>query len=231
MATLAKRLSRVLLFAACTLVVARLACVRSFAEDRDAHVERLLAQLTLEEKIQQLQAFRQNGVARLGIPRLPVGETLHGLLGERGTSFPQAIALGSTWDPELIERVATAIAREARAAGVLHAFSPMLGLAQDPRWGRVEQSSPSRPPASSPARPRLRTSRSKTPASAPATKSSSSTSATTSAHACARPKSSKASIASPSHRAKAASWNFPSVSTSCGSGKTTDGPWSPAHSP
>jgi hypothetical protein len=122
MATLAKRLSRVLLFAACTLVVARLACVRSFAEDRDAHVERLLAQLTLEEKIQQLQAFRQNGIARLGIPRLPVGETLHGLLGERGTSFPQAIALGSTWDPELIERVATAIAREARAAGVLHAF-------------------------------------------------------------------------------------------------------------
>jgi beta-glucosidase len=55
------------------------------------------------------------------------------------TSFPQALALASTWDPALVNRVFTAAADEMSAAGVQQAFTPVLDLARDPRWGRTEE--------------------------------------------------------------------------------------------
>ncbi|MBW2084152.1 MAG: hypothetical protein JRI39_14040, partial [Deltaproteobacteria bacterium] len=81
-----------------------------------------------------------NGNIRLGIPHLQAGEALHGVCLPKATCFPQAIALASTWDPELIERMANIIAKEARALGVHHVYSPMLGVVRDPRWGRTEES-------------------------------------------------------------------------------------------
>jgi beta-glucosidase len=105
-----------------------------------ARVEVLMSQMSTEEKIFQLLAYQPNGLARLGIPSLESGEVLHGVVSDGATSFPQAIALGSTWDPALIERMTTVIGAEARAVGLGEAFSPMLGLARDPRWGRVEES-------------------------------------------------------------------------------------------
>lgn len=103
-------------------------------------VSEVLAQLTTLEKIQLLQSSWPNGVPRLGIPDIRYGESLHGIMNPGATSFPQSIGLGSTWDPELIERIGNCIAGEARATGKHVVFAPMLGLAQDPRWGRVEES-------------------------------------------------------------------------------------------
>jgi len=76
---------------------------------------------------------------RLGIPAMVISECLHGHMSEGTTMFPQAIALASTWNPALIERMAAAAAKEARAVGVAQALSPDLDLAREPRWGRVEE--------------------------------------------------------------------------------------------
>jgi beta-glucosidase len=105
-----------------------------------AQVDRLLAQMTQEEKILQLLAYQPNGVPRLGIPDLETCELLHGVLSDGATCFPQAIAMGAMWNPELMEQIGATGAREARALGIGQAFTPMLGLARDPRWGRVEES-------------------------------------------------------------------------------------------
>jgi beta-glucosidase len=76
---------------------------------------------------------------RLGIPVMFHEEALHGLAAMKGTHFPVAIGLASTWDPALVERVFTVAAREARARGAQEVLSPVLDLARDPRWGRTEE--------------------------------------------------------------------------------------------
>jgi beta-glucosidase len=76
---------------------------------------------------------------RLGIPALGIGEGLHGYMAHEATSFPQAIGLASAWDPELHQRVFSAVAREMRARGAHYVLSPVLDLARDPRWGRTEE--------------------------------------------------------------------------------------------
>ncbi len=76
---------------------------------------------------------------RLGIPQIFQDEALHGYTADHATCFPQAIALGSTWDPALLQRVFTVAADEAAAAGINQVFAPVLNLARDPRWGRTEE--------------------------------------------------------------------------------------------
>jgi beta-glucosidase len=76
---------------------------------------------------------------RLGIPVIFHEEALHGLQGQEATSFPQAIALASTWNPELLERVFTMVAREVRARGAQQVLAPVVDVARDPRWGRFEE--------------------------------------------------------------------------------------------
>jgi beta-glucosidase len=76
---------------------------------------------------------------RLGIPVLFHEEALHGLVANGATSFPQAMALASTWNPDLVERVFTATAAEARARGVHQVLAPVVDVARDPRWGRIEE--------------------------------------------------------------------------------------------
>src|SRR5437867_487819 len=76
---------------------------------------------------------------RLGIPVLFHEEALHGLEAQQATSFPQAIALASTWNPDLVERVFAAAAAEARARGVDQVLAPVVDVARDPRWGRIEE--------------------------------------------------------------------------------------------
>jgi len=76
---------------------------------------------------------------RLGIPQIFQDEALHGYTADDATSFPQATALGSTWDPELIQRVFTAVADEAASAGINQVFAPVFNLARDTRWGRTEE--------------------------------------------------------------------------------------------
>ncbi len=76
---------------------------------------------------------------RLGIPTIFHGEGLHGYMARDATSFPQAIALASSWDPALITQVYTVVAREARARGVQLLLTPVINLGRDPRWGRIEE--------------------------------------------------------------------------------------------
>jgi beta-glucosidase len=81
--------------------------------------------------------MREN--TRLGIPVIFHDECLHGHVAPKATSYPQAIALASTWDPSLLHEVFTATAAEARARGVQQCLAPVLDLARDPRWGRTEE--------------------------------------------------------------------------------------------
>jgi beta-glucosidase len=74
---------------------------------------------------------------RLGIPALFIEEGLHGF--NTGTVFPAPIGLAATWDPEIARRTGAAIAAEARSTGVDMILAPVLDLARDPRWGRVEE--------------------------------------------------------------------------------------------
>jgi beta-glucosidase len=74
---------------------------------------------------------------RLGIPVLFIEEGLHGF--DTGTVFPTPIGLSATWNPGLVQNVGAAIAAEARATGVDMILAPVLDLAREPRWGRVEE--------------------------------------------------------------------------------------------
>jgi beta-glucosidase len=76
---------------------------------------------------------------RLGIPILMHEEALHGYVARDATSFPQSIALASTWDPALVERVFNVASREMRARGANLALAPVVDVARDPRWGRIEE--------------------------------------------------------------------------------------------
>jgi beta-glucosidase len=74
---------------------------------------------------------------RLGIPALFIEEGLHGF--DTGTVFPAPINLAATFDPEVAQQTGAAIAAEARATGVGMILAPVLDLAREPRWGRVEE--------------------------------------------------------------------------------------------
>jgi len=76
---------------------------------------------------------------RLGIPLIMHEEALHGYVARESTSFPQAIGLASTFDPVLVEQVFSVAAREMRARGANFALAPVVDVARDPRWGRIEE--------------------------------------------------------------------------------------------
>ena len=76
---------------------------------------------------------------RLGIPAIMFEEAVHGLVQDGATVYPSAIAFAATWDTALVGQVATAIAAEARARGVRQVLSPVVNVATDPRWGRVQE--------------------------------------------------------------------------------------------
>ena len=94
---------------------------------------RAMAELTND--IQKF--FLEN--SRLGIPVIFHEECLHGHAAPEGTSFPQPIALGATFNPALVESLFTMTALEARLRGAHHALTPVVDVAREPRWGRVEE--------------------------------------------------------------------------------------------
>lgn len=77
--------------------------------------------------------------SRLGIPVIFHEECLHGHAARDATSFGQPIGLGATFNPDLVERLFTMTAYEARARGTHQALTPVVDIARDPRWGRVEE--------------------------------------------------------------------------------------------
>jgi beta-glucosidase len=111
----------------------------------DERVSDLIGRMTLAEKLSQL-GNQASPISRLGIPVYDYwSEALHGVArAGLATSFPQAIALSSTWDPELIFDIASAISDEARVKNNtegkgLSYWSPTINMARDPRWGRSEE--------------------------------------------------------------------------------------------
>jgi beta-glucosidase len=93
------------------------------------------------ETVELVNAIQKHATqnTRLGIPVLFHEEGLHGYAARGATHFPQAIALASSWDPALLERVFTIVAREIRARGAQLGFAPVVEVARDPRWGRTEE--------------------------------------------------------------------------------------------
>ncbi len=110
----------------------------------NARVDDLLSKMTLDEKISYCGSVIP-GIERLHIPKFEwYGEALHGIIAWNCTQFPQNIAMGATWNPDLMFDVATAISNEARAlknngSKEVMMFSPTVNMARDPRWGRNEE--------------------------------------------------------------------------------------------
>jgi len=77
--------------------------------------------------------------SRLGIPVVFHEECLHGHAAVDGTSFSQPIGLGATFDPDLVRELFEMTALEARVRGTHQALTPVVDVAREPRWGRVEE--------------------------------------------------------------------------------------------
>ncbi len=138
--------------------------------DEELFIDSLLSQMTLEEKIGQMNQLdpsyeseakealiREGKVGsifnivgakevnrlqrmaveqtRLGIPLVVARDVIHGFK----TIYPIPLGQGATWNPDLVEKAASLTAQEAVYSGVRWAFSPMVDVAHDPRWGRVAE--------------------------------------------------------------------------------------------
>jgi beta-glucosidase-like glycosyl hydrolase len=88
--------------------------------------------------LNRLQKFLREET-RLGIPALSHEECLVGLMIRGATMFPSALAYSATWNPDLVERAARAIGREARSVGCHQGLAPVLDVSRDVRWGRTEE--------------------------------------------------------------------------------------------
>jgi len=90
---------------------------------------------TLMNAIQQVAVER----TRLGIPVIVHEESTGGFCHRDATVFPQGLGLAATWNPVLVKQVAGVIRTQMKAVGARHALAPVLDIARDPRWGRVEE--------------------------------------------------------------------------------------------
>ncbi|MCJ8157911.1 glycoside hydrolase family 3 N-terminal domain-containing protein [Sphingomonas sp. LaA6.9] len=108
---------------------------------KGAFSPRVVARHTAEQSVKLANELQHWAIekTRLGIPLLFHEEGLHGFAAIGATSFPQAIGLASTWDPALMREINAVIAREIRARGVHLVLSPVVDVARDPRWGRIEE--------------------------------------------------------------------------------------------
>jgi len=107
----------------------------------EERVESLLAVMTVADKMELLrEGWGIPGIPHLGVPAMKKVEAIHGFsYGSGATIFPQSIGLGATWNKKLVEEVAGAIGDETVSANTIQAWSPVLDVAQDARWGRCEE--------------------------------------------------------------------------------------------
>lgn len=104
----------------------------------EKRVADLLGKMTLEEKIELLggTGFATMPIERLGIPELRMTDGPLGVRWDKSTAFPSGIALASTWEPELVEKVGSAIAREVKSKGRHVILGPCVNIARIPQGGR-----------------------------------------------------------------------------------------------
>ena len=107
----------------------------------EERIESLLSVMTPDDKMELIrEGWGIPGIPHLGIPDVKKVEAVHGFsYGSGATIFPQAIAMGATWNKSLLKRVGETVGSETVAAGAIQAWSPVLDVAQDPRWGRCEE--------------------------------------------------------------------------------------------
>lgn len=93
------------------------------------------------ESVRLLNQMQRHAVehTRLGIPMLFCEETPHGHMAVGTTVFPTGLGMASTWNPELLEHVGEVMGREVRQQGAHVGYGPVLDIARDPRWSRVEE--------------------------------------------------------------------------------------------
>ena len=100
-----------------------------------------LHNLSIEEDARQYAAVQEyfRNRTRLGIPAILHDEAAHGFMKFEANSYPTPIGLSCTWNPELLVEIYSQTAQEARSRGVSHVLSPIVDVARDPRWGRVDE--------------------------------------------------------------------------------------------
>ena len=153
-ASICSRLLCIALAACCTSAIAQTPSRPLYLNPSKPISERvtnLIGRLTLEEKAELLN-HTNTGIPRLDIPMWGGwNQTLHGVWSKEPTTlFPAPIAMGATWDPALVHSIADAMSDEARALynsgaegprtrhGLVYR-SPVINLARDPRWGRIQE--------------------------------------------------------------------------------------------
>ena len=113
------------------------------AQTLDERANAIIAQMTLEERIQQLHhegGFNTADNIRLGVPGFFMADGPHGVRDGMATCFPVGISMAATWDPNLIYEVGLAMGKEFKAKGRHQALGPCLDLCRDPRNGRSPES-------------------------------------------------------------------------------------------
>ncbi|MEU0877054.1 glycoside hydrolase family 3 N-terminal domain-containing protein [Lentzea sp. NPDC005914] len=110
-------------------------------EDLDDHVlSKHVGSILHTSPERVLRAHDLTKQTRLEVPLLIAEDCIHGhSFHEGATIFPTQLGMAATWDPELVEQVARVTAVEASATGVHWTFSPVLCIARDLRWGRVDE--------------------------------------------------------------------------------------------
>lgn len=152
--SLAARLACIALASCCIAAIAQTAPRPLYLDPSrpiNERVTNLIGRLTLDEKAELLN-HTNTGIPRLDIPLWGGwNQTLHGVWSKEPTTlFPAPIAMGATWDPALVHSIADAMSDEARALynsgaegprtrhGLVYR-SPVINLARDPRWGRIQE--------------------------------------------------------------------------------------------
>jgi beta-glucosidase len=110
----------------------------SFAQAQATEVEKLIEQMTLEEKVLLVRGdwFQTHGIPRLGIPAVKTADASSGFRGPPATAFPALLGVAATWNPELVAEISQAVASEMRADGVGFLLGPCVNIARAPEGGR-----------------------------------------------------------------------------------------------
>ena len=100
-----------------------------------------LHNLSIEEDLRQYAAVQEyfRNRTRLGIPAILHDEAAHGFMKFEANSFPAPIGLACSWNTSLIEKIYSSTGKEARSRGVSHVLSPVVDVARELRWGRVDE--------------------------------------------------------------------------------------------